>query len=132
MSNLYLQAWGGLGARINVVLSALHGLQANNLPHKIKLHWPLATQEALAAKGPKYWSSNEADGHTKNRERLFGAHLFDLYDIDAPIENITGEEFAAASQKELFYTLDYTQAPSRNPLFRVRYTSIPNLLAKIL
>ena len=118
MSNLYLQTWGGLGARINVVLSALYGLQSNNLPHRIKLHWPLATQEALAAKGPKYWRQNEADGHTKNRERLFGANLSDLYDIDAPIEYITGEEFATASQKELFYTLDYTQAPSRNPLFR--------------
>ncbi len=119
MAYLYLRAWGGLGARVNVVLSSLFGLDANQLPHKIKLSWPMSTEDALQAKGARYWTDRDiAGGHTKNRERLFGAFLHDLYDIDVPIEYISPQEFNEAASKHLFYDLNYTQAPSRNPLFR--------------
>lgn len=129
MANLYLRAWGGLGARVNVVLSALYGLDSNRLPHKIKLNWPMATEAGLQSKGPRYWNARDIQGgHTKNRERLFGASLKDLYDIAIPIEYISSDEFNEAASKHLYYDLNYTQAPSRNPLFRgqVHFATQPN------
>ena len=129
MASLYLRAWGGLGARINVVLSALYGLDSNQLPHKIKLNWPMVTEADLQLKGPRYWNDRDIQGgYTENRERLFGASLQDLYDIDTPIEYISSSEFDEAASKHLYYDLDYTQAPQRNPLFRgqVHFASQPH------
>lgn len=107
MSQLYLQIWGGLGARVNTLLTALYGLEANNLPHELCVHWPTDAKDI-----------DEPEGHTRERERLFAIDLQDLYDIKRPIRYISREEFSEAASQHTFYSLDYTQAPSRDPLFR--------------
>ena len=105
--NLYLQIWGGLGARINTLLSVLHGLDANNLPHQLSISWPMNNE---------YLDSPA--GHSDHRESLFAIHLQDLYDIKRPIKYIEPKEFAVYSTMYTSYSLTYTQAPSRDPLFR--------------
>ena len=107
MAQLYLQIWGGLGARVNTLLTALYGLEANNLPHELCVHWPMDASEI-----------NQPDGHTVLREKLFCANLDELYDVSRPIRYISAEEFREAAAAHTLYSLEYTQAPSRDPLFR--------------
>jgi hypothetical protein len=107
VAQLYLQIWGGLGARINTLLTALYGLEANNLPHELCVHWPTDMTDI-----------HEPEGHTSLRERLFAIDLDDLYDIACPIRYVSTEEFAEAASRHTLYPLEYTQAPSRDPLFR--------------
>lgn len=115
--NLYLQIWGGLGARINTLLSVLYGLEANNLPHQLVVNWPM---------NDEYLGS--ASGHSYKRESLFAIHLKDLYDIKRPIRYINAKEFSVYSTMHTSYSLKYTQAPSRDPLFRgqIHFSSQPH------
>jgi len=105
--NLYLQIWGGLGARINTLLSVLYGLDANNLPHQLCVSWPMNDEHL-----------DSAPGHSDFRESLFAIHLKSLYDFKRPIKYIDCNEFAVYSTMHTCYPLSYTQAPSRDPLFR--------------
>lgn len=105
--NLFLQIWGGLGARINTLLSVLYGMDANNMPHQLVVNWPM---------NDEYLDSPA--GHSDHRESLFALHLKDLYDIKRPIKHICAKEFAVLSSVHTCYQLAYTQAPSRDPLFR--------------
>lgn len=105
MAKLYLQVLGGLGARINALLSVLYGLDANRLPHELCLHWPLNTKHAHKHSRPK-------------REGVFAATLEDLYEVKRPVCYIEAEEFADAISKYTVYDLEHTQAPGRDPLTR--------------
>lgn len=105
--NLYLQIWGGLGARINTLLSVLYGMDANNMPHQLSISWPMNDENL-----------EDPPGHSAHRESLFALHLKDLYDIKRPIKYIEPREFSVYSSMYTSYSLEYTQAPSRDPLFR--------------
>jgi len=105
MAKLYLQALGGLGARINTLLSVLYGLDVNKLPHELCVYWPLNIKHINR--------SNQ-----RKRESIFAAKLEDLYEVKRPICYIEAEEFADAISKHTVYDLEHTQAPGRDPLTR--------------